>query len=366
MTGRAWSFRDITTQLRAEETLRDEARILELLNKTGESIAGELDLRTIVQIVTDSATELTGAKFGSFFYNIVDEKGEALMLYTLSGAPREAFEKLGHPRATQIFGPTFRGEGLIRIDDVTKDPRYGQWGPHHGMPKGHLPVRSYLAAPVISRSGEVIGGLFFGHPEAAVFTERSERILRGVAAQAGIAIDNARLYEAAQRELTERRKTETALRQSDEFNRTIITSSRDCIKTLDLDGKLLWLSEKGRTTLCIPDLLEVIGKSWIEFWDAEDRANAAHAVQAARDGGSAQFVGQFAVEGKSRWWDVIVTPILNAEGKPETLLAVSREVTERMLAQRERERLLESEKEARARAERDTQMKDEFLATLVA
>ena len=53
------------------------------------------------------------------------------------------------------------------------------------MPAGHLPVRSYLAVPVISRSGEVIGGLFFGHPEAGVFTERTERLIVGVAAQAG-------------------------------------------------------------------------------------------------------------------------------------------------------------------------------------
>ena len=77
--------------------------------------------------------------------------------------------------------------------------------PHHGMPKGHLPVRSYLAVPVRSRSGEVIGGLFFGHPQPGVFTERAERLIVGVAAQAGIAIDNARLYEAAQQAAEERK-----------------------------------------------------------------------------------------------------------------------------------------------------------------
>ncbi len=80
--------------------------------------------------------------------------------------------------------------------------------PHHGMPHGHLPVRSYLAVPVISRSGEVIGGLFFGHPEPGVFTERAERLVVGIAAQAAVAIDNARLYEArssAERERCSRR-----------------------------------------------------------------------------------------------------------------------------------------------------------------
>src|SRR5688500_5378032 len=62
------------------------------------------------------------------------------------------------------------------------------------MPSGHPPVRSYLAVPVIARSGEVLGGLFFGHADRDVFTERAERVVLGIAAQASIAIDNSRLY----------------------------------------------------------------------------------------------------------------------------------------------------------------------------
>ncbi|MBA3270442.1 MAG: response regulator, partial [Acidobacteria bacterium] len=140
----------------------------------------------------------------------------SFLLYTLSGAAREQFEQFGQPRATALFGATFRGEGPIRCDDVMQDPRYGTMAPHHGMPKGHLPVRSYLAVPVRSRSDEVIGGLFFGHADTAVFTERTERLIVGVAAQAGIAIDNARLYEAAQKSAEER----TLLLQSERAART--------------------------------------------------------------------------------------------------------------------------------------------------
>ena len=69
------------------------------------------------------------------------------------------------------------------------------------MPEGHLPVRSYLAAPVVSRLGKVIGGLFFEHPDIDVFTERAERIVAGIVAQAAIAIDNAQVYQAAQKEI---------------------------------------------------------------------------------------------------------------------------------------------------------------------
>jgi light-regulated signal transduction histidine kinase (bacteriophytochrome) len=112
--------------------------------------------------------------------------------------PREAFVKFPMPRNTELFGATFRGEGIVRCDDVRKDRRYGRNSPHAGMPEGHLPVCSYLAAPVIARSGEVIGGLFFGHAEPAKFTENHESIVAGIAAQAAIALDNARLFEQAQ------------------------------------------------------------------------------------------------------------------------------------------------------------------------
>ncbi len=203
--GRVWTFRDITERRRVEAALEDEARVLELLNRTGAAIASTLELQALVQAVTDFSTELTGAQFGAFFYNTTDANGDSFMLYTLSGAPREAFEKFGQPRATALFGPTFNGEGPIRSDDILQDPHYGKWAPHHGMPAGHLPVRSYLAMPVISRSGEVIGGLFFGHSKTGAFSQRAERIIVGVAAQAAVAIDNARLYETAQKAAEERK-----------------------------------------------------------------------------------------------------------------------------------------------------------------
>jgi PAS domain S-box-containing protein len=208
---------DITALKETQEALREESRILELLNRTGAAIGSEVDLRVIVQRVTDAATQISGAKFGAFFYNVSGKEGEAYALFTLSGAPREAFEKFGLPRNTPVFGPTFRGEGVVRSDDITQDPRYGTMAPHRGMPKGHLPVCSYLAVPVVSRSGNVIGGLFFGHPERAVFTERAERLVVGIAAQAAIAIDNARLFEERSHLLERERAARTAAEKMSEL-----------------------------------------------------------------------------------------------------------------------------------------------------
>src|SRR6202042_1839573 len=108
---------------------------------TGSSLALETDRHRVVQIVTDAGVELTGAQFGAFFYNIINEKGESYVLYTVSGVPVEAFSKFPMPRNTEVFAPTFAGETIVRSDDITQDSRYGHNEPHTGMPPGHLPVR---------------------------------------------------------------------------------------------------------------------------------------------------------------------------------------------------------------------------------
>ena len=230
--GRVWSFRDITATRRTEEALRDETRVLELLNRTGIMLSSTLDLQTLVQTVTDAATQVSGAQFGAFFYNVIDDSGEPYLLYTVSGVPPEAFAQFGQPQATPLFSPTFRGEKPTRCDDVLTDPLYRQISPHDGLLPGHLPVRSYLAVPVKSRFGEVIGGLFFAHSEVGVFSERAERLVVGIAAQAAVTIDNARLYEAAQRSAEERKllleseraarsEAERASSMKDEFLATV-------------------------------------------------------------------------------------------------------------------------------------------------
>src|SRR5215213_67831 len=189
---------DVSDQQKIALELAEEKRILETLNSTAAMLSAELDLEKLVQRVTDAAVALTGAQFGAFFYNVLNEAGESYTLYTISGVPREEFSKFPMPRNTAVFAPTFRGDGVVRSDDITKDSRYGRNKPHTGMPEGHLPVRSYLAVPVVSRSGEVMGGLFFGHAATGRFVQEHEDLLVGLAAQAAIGIDNARLLQAMQ------------------------------------------------------------------------------------------------------------------------------------------------------------------------
>lgn len=170
--------------LRSEQALKEESRINAILLRIASTFASELDEAKLVQRITDEATALTGAQFGAFFHTSTDERGQPLPLDSLAGAPRESFAKFPMP---------------CRLHDVTEDPRYGENLLHHGMPKGHLPpVRSYMAVPVISRRGTVLGDLFFGHGEPGRFTAAHETLMAGVAHQAAVALDNARLFKESQ------------------------------------------------------------------------------------------------------------------------------------------------------------------------
>jgi formate hydrogenlyase transcriptional activator len=118
-------------------------------------------------------------------------------------------------------------------------------------------------------------------------------------------------------------------RAEDDFKSRLIASSQDCIKVLDLEGRLLSMNEGGMQALEICDLHPFFNSSWVEFWEGKDRAAAQAAVEAARNGCTGRFIGYFAttVTKQPKWWDVMVSPICDAEGKPERLLAISRDVT---------------------------------------
>ncbi|MBW9050954.1 response regulator [Rhizobium mesosinicum] len=214
---------EVTDQVlakRRERIALDEAReksaTLALVNRAGSAITAELNVDRLTQIAVDAGVALTGAEFGAFFYNVDDGEGGSYMLYALSGVDRKHFDRFPMPRNTKVFEPTFSGEGVVRSDDILLDRRYGQNAPYSGMPSGHLPVRSYLAVPVKSRDGNVIGGLFFGHSQPARFSDAAEASLVSLAGQSAVAIDNARLIRAAEIEIAQRREAEDQLRKLNE------------------------------------------------------------------------------------------------------------------------------------------------------
>lgn len=187
--------RDISFQVQANAAREKYTRNLEMLNTVGKSISENLDVQGILQQVTDATTKLIGAGFGAFFYNNLDEEGNSFRLFTLSGAPRKIFEQMAMPRHTEMFLPTFVEKKVVRVDDVRNHSSHGKNAPFYGMPQGHFSVVSYLAVPVISKSGSVIGGLLYGHHEPGVFTAEHELLVVNIAAQAAVSLDNSRLFE---------------------------------------------------------------------------------------------------------------------------------------------------------------------------
>lgn len=130
------------------------------------------------------------------------------------------------------------------------------------------------------------------------------------------------------------KESQKAIQAKEELNRRIIESSRDWLNVLDLEGKVLWINEKGSELLHWPNGERVIEGKWIELWGEESREAADRAVAAAAAGRNASFVGELVVGGEVRRWDVRVTPILDPEGKPKEALAVARDITESHAAER--------------------------------
>ncbi|MEP7062023.1 MAG: PAS domain S-box protein [Betaproteobacteria bacterium] len=374
---------DVEQVKRARDELREETRVLEMLNRTGTTLSSNLDLETLVQSITDAATELTGAAFGAFFYNVIDGSGESFSLYALSGGPREAFAAFPMPRNTGIFGPTFRGEGIVRSTDITRDPRYGHNEPHHGIPDGHPAVRSYLAVPVTSRAGEVLGGMFFGHPESGVFGERAERVVGAIALQAAIAIDKAKLYRAAQDEIERRKHVERELRQSEvtldakvaDRTAQLAASNAQLIAEADnreraegrfrllvegvVDYALYMLSPEGVITNWNTGAqrikgygsTEIIGQHYSLFFTDGDRAAGRPMAALAKAAAEGKFEAEgwrVRKDGTQFWASVVLDAIRDKDGRLLGFAKITRDITERRDAaialQRAQEQLAQAQK----------------------
>ena len=312
--------RDVTAQRMAEEKERANARSLKTLLRAQEELARSLDIERVVQTATDACTTISGAQFGAFLYNVVDAKGQSSMLYTLSGAPRDAFEKFPLPRDTKVFDATFAGKGIVRSDDITADPRYGQAAPRPGTSSEGLPLRSYLAVPVVSRDGKVHGGIFLGHSHTGRFTKGSEDLVAAVATQIAAAIDNASLYKRA--------------KDSEERYRNLVAHAPDHILTIGADGVIL---DVNRSMGALPPE-RIRGTNVLDVIVPDDRARVRETIaHVIRTNSAAEYEARALLDGKERWFHVRVAP-LTGEHEQRAIL-ISTDVTERKASEAEMSRV---------------------------
>ncbi len=183
--------RDITRQKKDEALIKQYAYQLEVINSIGKSISLQLDLTMILQAVIDATVQLTGSNSGIFLYNNKNHNNNTSFIHATSGISTPDLLKQIIPGNISDLKKVFRN-GIFRSNDITKDDQFRKIFPEIAHTE---PVRSYLALPVFSQNRDIIGGLFFEHSETDKFKEEDEKMLYGIASQAGIALDNAQLYE---------------------------------------------------------------------------------------------------------------------------------------------------------------------------
>ena len=186
--------RDISAQVESQVAMERYIKNLETLNTVGKSISEKLEVKGILQRVTDATTQLTGATYGAFFYNNINDKKDQFRLFSLSGVSSKTFEELQQLYHSVLFEATFVNKKTVRINDITRYYSSDELCANSTISEGNF-MRSYMSVPVVSKSGTVIGGLQFGHPKADAFTAEHELMVVNIASQAAVSLDNSKLFE---------------------------------------------------------------------------------------------------------------------------------------------------------------------------
>jgi PAS domain S-box-containing protein len=197
---------DITQRRHTEQALREEAGALETLNRVGHAVAAQLELERAALMVSEVATQVSGADFGAFFYATDDGQKGVHWRNTASGAAWEAIASFPPARIRDLFAPGTGREGLVRCADLHHENSTWDANTSAALLRAHLAVRSVLAVPVTSAAGALIGGILVGHAQPNVFDERTDRLVSGIADQAAIAIENAGLFKQLANLAEERRQ----------------------------------------------------------------------------------------------------------------------------------------------------------------
>jgi len=211
---------------------RSTAERVAALVQVGTALLSELDETRLLTLIAETACDLTGAAFAAFSIRPVNEEGQPLVpsegsLFHLAAVvgvtpEQEALFRRMPLGAEGLLAPIFQQGVPVLVADAlahlassaqqTRDARtaareaavaYAQAHlsaealPSLGVPHGHPVVRSFLGAPVLDRAGQVRGGLLLGHPEPNQFSQEDETLLVGLAGQAAVALENARLYRMA-------------------------------------------------------------------------------------------------------------------------------------------------------------------------
>jgi signal transduction histidine kinase len=159
------------------------------LVEAGIALTSELSLDAVLRKLVEAAAALTGARYAAL--GVIDRAGRGLERFVTTGISEEAAEEIGDfPIGRGVLGVLIRESKTLRLHDLTEDPR------SVGFPPGHPPMRTFLGIPITLR-GVAYGNLYITEKDDGDFTDEDEEVVTLLAAQAAVAIENARLYESA-------------------------------------------------------------------------------------------------------------------------------------------------------------------------
>jgi PAS domain S-box-containing protein len=216
------------------------------------------------------------------------------------------------PADLSICAYTVQQPGLTIIPDLREHPEFR----HNPFVIGEPALRFYAGAPLRDKNGLPVGTLAVvdREPRPEGLSKVQERTLLALA-------------RSIQREM-KLRKAERELAEKTEMLDRLYASSEDCIKVLDLDGRLRFMSKGGCRAMEVETIADFEGCDWLDFWTGATADDARRAVLRAKTGDTGRFRGFCpTLAGTPKWWDVMVTPILGCDGKPDALLSISRDIT---------------------------------------
>jgi PAS domain S-box-containing protein len=318
---------DITETKLAQQSLERRAREMEALYKNSLEINAQIDLMTLLNTIVKQAAHLLNAPMGGLY--LMEPDGETLSLVVPYSLP------------DRYVGVTLRlGEGLSGRIALTGEPMmvsdYEAW-------EGRAQIfeqegfRRVLGAP-LKVKGKVIGTIDIADPGVVgPYSLEEVRLLQLIADQAAIAVENTRLFETAQRELTERRQAEIALRESEERYRTVVTGAQVVSFVLDAKGVFTLSEGKSLASLGLKPG-QVVGLSALEMYqDYPSIINSIHRALAGETAKSEDHIGEIV-------FDSTYAPFFDENGNVEGVIGVSIDITERIKSE---EQLRESEKSYR-------------------